>query len=152
MLDRALQRLLHGWFLVSRGMTLGVRGAAIDRDGRVMLIRHTYTPGWHLPGGGVERGEDAGEALRRELREEARLEIGAAPDLHGVFFNRRATRRDHVLVYVVRDFTVLGAKRPDREIAEAAFFPLGALPGGTTPGTRARLDEIAGRVPASPFW
>jgi ADP-ribose pyrophosphatase YjhB (NUDIX family) len=150
--SRLVQRVLHAWFLTSRGLTLGVRGAVIDRDGRVLLIRHTYVAGWHMPGGGVEIGEDALSALARELAEEAEVALAAAPRLHGIFFNGHVSRRDHVLVYVVRDFTLTRPKRPDREIAEAAFFPLGALPEGVTRGTRERLDEIAsGRAPG-PAW
>lgn len=138
---------------MSRGLTLGVRGAAIDGAGRVCLVRHTYAPGWHLPGGGVEPGETALEALRREMAEEAGLALGTGvPRLHGVFFNRRVSRRDHVLVFVVEDFLPAHPKIPDREIAEARFVALDALPDGTTPATRARLAEIAtgGRPP--PDW
>lgn len=147
-----LFRLLHVWFLVSRGLTLGVRGAVIDPSGRVLLIRHTYVKGWHLPGGGVEIGETALDALTRELREEANVELTEVPVLRGIAFNGRASRRDHVLVYEVRGFNQSAPKVPDREIAEATFFPLDALPEGTTDGTRARLDEIARRQPASVRW
>ena len=125
-----LQRLLHRYWRFSRGMTLGVRAAVLDADGRVFLVRHTYVPGWHLPGGGVEAGETALDALRRELAEEARIELAAEPPLYGVYFNAKASRRDHVLLYVVRNFRILGAKTPDREIAEAGFFPVAALGGG----------------------
>lgn len=142
------RRVLHAWFRVSRGLTLGVRGAVIDEEERVLLVRHTYVTGWHLPGGGVETGETALAALTRELAEEAAIEVVGPPTLHGIFFNGHVSRRDHTLVYVVRSFSKRGPKSPDREIAAAAFFPLSALPEGTTRGTRARLHEIlAGRLP-----
>jgi hypothetical protein len=69
-----------------------------------------------------------------------------------VFFNSAVSRRDHVLVYVVRDFTVTAVKQPDREIAEAGFFPLDRLPEGTSPATRRRLDEILGTAPSATTW
>lgn len=147
-----IRRVLHAWFLLSRPMTLGVRGAIFDSEGRVCLIRHTYMQGWQLPGGGVEVGEDALAALKREMREEAEVEITGAPILHGVFLNRHVSRRDHVLVYVVRDFAVLRSKVRDREIAEASFWPLDALPAGTTRGTKARLAEIAGASRPDRHW
>jgi 8-oxo-dGTP pyrophosphatase MutT (NUDIX family) len=149
---RVLRRAAHVYWRFSRGVTLGVRGVVLDEDGRVFLVRHTYTPGWHFPGGGVEVGETALDALHRELSEEARVELTDAPALHGIFLNRRISRRDHVVVYVVRAFRVLEVKRGDREIAEAGFFPVADLPAGITRATRARLDEIlSGRAPP-PVW
>jgi ADP-ribose pyrophosphatase YjhB (NUDIX family) len=140
---------LHRWFLLSRGLTLGVRAAVIDGQDRVLLVRHSFGGGgWQLPGGGVEVGETALEALGRELREEAAVVVTGPPLLHGVFHQTLVSRRDHVLVYAVREFRVLGPKAPDGEIAEAAFFPLANLPESTTRGTRARLAEIAAGSPA----
>ena len=133
-------------------MTLGVRAVVLDGQNRVFLIRHTYVPGWHLPGGGVETGETALEALTRELREEACISFDEPPLLTGVFFNRHISRRDHVLVYVIRHFTVLEVKQPDREIAEAGFFPLDRLPEGTTSATRSRLAEILEGQAPSVHW
>lgn len=147
-----VQRALHLWFRLSRGMTLGVRIALLDDRQRVFLVRHTYVDGWHMPGGGVEVGEDALSAARRELVEEAAAEMTEPPRLHGVFFNGRVSRRDHVVVYVARAFRMLGTKRPDREIAEAGFFALDDLPPATTRATRARLDEIASGRPAATTW
>jgi ADP-ribose pyrophosphatase YjhB (NUDIX family) len=149
---RLLRRAMHAWFLASRGLTLGVRGAVMDGDDRVLLVRHTYVPGWQMPGGGVEIGEDAVSALTRELAEEAEVELASTPQLHGVFLNRHVSRRDHVLVYVVRNFRLLGPKRPDREIAEAGFFPITALPDGVTQGTQARLQEIVSGQAPSAHW
>lgn len=143
---------LHLWFRWSRGLTLGVRAAVLDGAERVCLVQHTYVDGWHLPGGGVEAGETASDALRRELAEEADLEPTGELSLHGVFHSGPIARRDHVLVYVVRNFRVLGQRRPDREIASSAFFALADLPAGTTRGTRARLDEIRTGRPGSARW
>jgi 8-oxo-dGTP pyrophosphatase MutT (NUDIX family) len=151
-LPTLLSRALHAWFLATRGLTLGVRGAVFDPDGNVFLIRHTYVPGWQLPGGGVEIGEEALVALGRELREEAEIELGRPPRLHGIFFNGHVSRRDHVLIYEIRDYRQLRPKQPDREIAEAGFFAPDRLPVETTPGTRARLDEIVHHRPVSPTW
>jgi ADP-ribose pyrophosphatase YjhB (NUDIX family) len=145
-------RLLHAYWRFSRGLTLGVRIVVIDAHQRVFLVRHTYARGWHFPGGGVEPGETALDAARRELAEEGRIEITGEPALHGLFFNRGASRRDHIAVLVVRNFRVIEPKAPDREIAEARFFPLNALPHDLTRGTRERLDEIAGRAPVSAHW
>ena len=150
--SRLLSWGLHTYWRFSRGMTLGVRAVVLDGQNQVFLIRHTYVPGWHLPGGGVETGETALDALTRELREEACIAIDEPPVLAGVFFNRRVSRRDHVLVYVIRNFTVLAEKQPDREIAEAGFFPLDRLPEGTTEATRRRLTEILEGQPLSSTW
>lgn len=100
----------------------------------------------------METGETAFEALRRELLEEACIAIDEPPALRGVFFNTRVSRRDHVLVYVVTHFTILGPKRPDREIAEAGFFPLDRLPEGTTAATRRRLAELTGGTAPAMTW
>jgi ADP-ribose pyrophosphatase YjhB (NUDIX family) len=142
-------RLRERYGLSSRILTLGVRGAVFDEHNRVLLVRHTYVRGWHIPGGGVEIGESPEAALRRELFEEARIRLTGPPLLHGIFFNCDASPRDHVLVYVVRAFSVIGTWRPDREIADARFVPLTELPADTSPSTQRRLDEIAfGHEPA----
>ena len=150
-LERRLRPAIQVWARLTRGTTLGVRALVTDAEGRVLLLEHSYVPGWHLPGGGVEAGETALQALERELQEEAAIRLHGPPQLHGVFFNRRASRRDHVLVYVVRAFS-RGSKKPDREIAESGFFPLERLPEGTTRGTRERLAEVAAGAPPGGLW
>jgi len=149
---RMRSRIAHLSFLMTRPMTLGVRGVVIDRGASVLLVRHGYVSGWHFPGGGVEVGETCLEALERELEEEACVAIRGRPVLHGLFFNERASRRDHVMVYVIREFAMLGERKPDREIAEARFFARSALPEGTTAGTRARLGEIFDSAPPALRW
>jgi ADP-ribose pyrophosphatase YjhB (NUDIX family) len=136
-----IRRFLHLYWRMKRGMTLGVRGVVLRSD-EVMLVRHGYTPGWHLPGGGVEPGETFEEALAKELLEEGNVRIKGKPRLHALFQNRHASSRDHVAVYVVREFDYDGPLAPSWEIQEARFFPLNALPEATTQGARNRIAEI----------
>ena len=150
--ERLKLRLLHWVFLLTRPMSLGVRGIVLDADDHVLLVRHGYVPGWHFPGGGVEAGETCLESLARELEEEARVAIGGPPVLHGLFYNNQTSRRDHIAVYIVRSFQVLGERRPNWEIAEARFFPRLALPQGTTRATRARLAEIFDAAEPAERW
>lgn len=134
-----------------RPLRLGVRALVIEPEARVLLVRHTYVSGWYLPGGGVEAGKSTEAALARELREEAGIELLARPLLHGLFFNPKGSRRDHVACYVVRDFRVTPT-RPNFEIAEARFFSADALPEDTSTATRARLTEVLSNAPASEIW
>jgi ADP-ribose pyrophosphatase YjhB (NUDIX family) len=146
-------RLFHLYFVLRRPMTLGVRGLVHDRASRsVFLIRHTYVPGWHLPGGGVETGETMTEALARELFEEGNIALTASPVLKSLHFNRQASRRDHVGFYLIENFSQTAPKQRDREIAEAGFFPLDRLPEDTTPATLRRIDEVFGNAAVSPYW
>lgn len=149
---RILTRIAHVYFALARGMTMGVRAACFDEAGRVFLVRHSYVPGWHLPGGGVERGETALEAVAKEIREEGNLALGAPPQLLHVYFNKQTSRRDHVLLYRCDGVTQTTPRLKDREIVEAGFFALDALPVATTAATRRRLEEIAGRAAFSDFW
>ena len=112
--ESVFRPLLHSYWRFARGMTLGVRALVVDSAGRILLVQHSYVRGWHLPGGGVEQGETMLQALARELAEEGNIRLGSAPRLHGIFFNRHVSKRDHVAVYVVQDFeqrTVQGKPR-----------------------------------------
>ena len=146
--EPALRRGFHLYWRFARGMTLGVRAVVLDADNRVFLVKHSYVSGWHLPGGGVEVGETFHDALRRELVEEGRIELLGEPALHGVFLNRHVSRRDHVVVYLIRHFRQDRPPQPNREIVASGFFAAGALPAETTQGTRLRIAEVLeGRLP-----
>lgn len=151
-LEPAIQRVLHAYWRFARGMTLGVRAIVIDPRGRVFLVKHSYVTGWHLPGGGVETGETVQTALARELLEEGGITALEPPVLHGIFFNGRVSRRDHVAVFVVRAFRQDGGPRNANEIIDCGFYATDALPPDTTRGTRARLAEVFKGVAISERW
>ncbi|HWX63271.1 NUDIX domain-containing protein [Bradyrhizobium sp.] len=143
-----LRRVFHLYWRFARGMTLGVRGVVLDADNRVFLVKHSYISGWHLPGGGVEVGETFLQALTRELAEEGRIEVVGEAALHGVFLNSHVSRRDHVAVFVVRQFRQDRLPEPNREIIACGFHAVDRLPEGTTNGTRLRIKEVlAGTAP-----
>ncbi|MGL4323590.1 MAG: NUDIX domain-containing protein [Beijerinckiaceae bacterium] len=141
------------WYArLKRGMTLGTRVVAINASGEVFLVKHSYTKGWHLPGGGVEGGETFEEAMRRELVEEANITLQAPAIFHGICLNRKLSRRDHVAVYIAREFSQSAPRKPDWEIIESGFFPVDALPQGTTRGTVARIREVIDGRPCDQYW
>ena len=151
-LERVMRRVAHVYWRHTRGMTLGVRALVIDHENRIFLVKHSYVLGWYLPGGGVEPGETVIDALIRELREEANIGPTAPPMLRGVFLNERVSPRDHVVLFLVRDFRQIAPPTPGYEIVAHGFFALDDLPNDTTAATRARIIEVVGGVPVSEKW
>ena len=150
---KILSNILHLFFGITRPMTIGARCIIHDGAGSVMLVRHTYVSGWHLPGGGVEVGEVIEAALVREIIEECRIEITEKPVLFGVYLNSAVSTRDHVILYISSSWNYkqgLSLKR--LEIAESAMFNLIDLPIDIDPSTRQRLEEWSGITEVSLIW
>ena len=76
------------------------------------------------------------------MMEEGNIEIGSTPDFFSMYFNPRDSDRDHVALYVVRDFTQPSQPQPNAEIVAHGFFSRDQLPQDTTPATRARITEV----------
>lgn len=143
------------WHRVARPLTMGVRALLIDESDpaapRVLLIRHSYVGGWHMPGGGVAKGETLAEAMKREVREEVGLVVEGAVQLLGVCARFRHGASDHVAVFAVRGWS--GVPKADGvEIVEARFFPVDRLPADLSPATGRRLSEFLERRPLAERW
>ncbi|MBO6867995.1 MAG: NUDIX domain-containing protein [Thalassococcus sp.] len=152
LLNRFVRRILHSYFFLTRGLTIGVRAIVRSTDGRFLLVRHTYTAGWHLPGGGVEKGQASETALYNELLQETGLRLLGRPSLHGIYHNDSTSQRDHVIVYVCSVEGEPTKKPSSLEISEVGFFSIDDLPDDTDRGTIARLREISEGIMPARNW
>ncbi len=128
---QALRRFI--WFF-TRPTTLGVHGIALTPQGKIVLVKLSYAPGWRLPGGGRKRGEDAATAMLRELKEEIGLTRHATMDLVTTFEHRPDHRRGQASLFVVRE--VEYRPRWSLEVKDVRAFALDALPADSDNTTR----------------
>lgn len=112
--------VLHRYFLLVRGMTLGVRILVQNSQGEILLVQHSYLPGWHLPGGGVDHYEDVETAARRELYEETGISEITNLQFCGVLHNRAISDRDHVVYFKAQTSQDISIK-PNFEISNVRF-------------------------------
>ena len=123
--------------------TVGVVGLVQDDEGRVLLLHHTYRGNkpWGLPGGGLRAGESLEECLRRELREEANLEIVIDGLLSAAaHYDRKLV--DMIFACRAAPGASLATFKANAEVSRARFFKADELPPDMYSGQR-RLIEIA---------
>ena len=124
--SKILTKFLHLYFRMKRGLTLGARCIIVDSSSRILLVKHSYTDGWYIPGGGVELNEACDDALRREISEECGIFINSFEILE-TKFNTKVSPRDHVVVYFSDDW-YWDNDSSEGEIINSRFFAYDTIP------------------------
>ena len=131
------------WWRLWAPVSIGVRMIVLDATGRVLLVQHAYgDTDWGLPGGGPSRREALADTAVREVREETGVPC-QVNQLLGVYDNFHEGKSDHVALFVGQATAHVEPAPRSPEILRAGYFPLSALPPGTSGGTRRRLAELA---------
>ena len=109
---------------------IDVRGVVLDDRG-LLLVRELGETRWTLPGGWADVGETPRQAVEKEVRQEAGLDVSAVRVLavYDRDFRGRTQWPAHVYKLYVRCDVVGGEPRGDGlETEEAWFFAVDALP------------------------
>lgn len=138
---------------IFRPKSLGVRLMLFNKKGEVLLIKHSYRPGYYFPGGGVNKGELLYEAATRELWEETGLQVKNW-ELFGVYRYFEESKDDTIIV--LASHTIVDErdlKIDELEIIEAGWYHIDALPAGITPHHVLRIQELKeGQFPIIGSW
>ena len=130
--------------------TFGAQALVVKGE-MVLLIKHTYVPGWYTIGGGVEKGESCLQAIIRELEEEVDIKALKDPELFGIYYKAYGRLDHHVAFYICKDFQE-GPGFSKTEVLQKKWFPLSDLPKDLAPSNKTRIEEYLGKRPMSDRW
>jgi ADP-ribose pyrophosphatase YjhB (NUDIX family) len=128
--------------------------AVVRRGEELLLVRRADTGDWAPVTGICDPGEDPGVTARREVLEEARVEVSvdrlasvqALPTMRHVNGDL-ATYLDHTFACT---YLSGSAEVGDDESLEVGWFPLGRLP-AMRPSVRDRVDQVLSGDPVTRF-
>ena len=132
---------LKGWWMVRRPRSFGAHALALTAEGRIILVKLRYAPGWRLPGGGMREGEDPAVAVLRELREEIGLKSHGRVRPACAIEEITSFKRDLASMLIVED-VVYDPPRFSWEIERVSEAPLDDLPDDLSPRTHKWLNAI----------
>jgi 8-oxo-dGTP pyrophosphatase MutT (NUDIX family) len=139
LIDRVLRPLATAAFALlkrrARGRP-GIHAIALTPERRIILVKLRYAPGWRLPGGGRDEGEDATEAALRELTEEIGMTSHRAVE---------QTQSGGDPLLIVRDVRYR-PKRWSWEVEAVREAPLDALPSDLAPVAERWLASLRNRI------
>ena len=137
-LKQFLYKIYRLSWKITQPQTIGVRIFLIKKQ-QILLVKHTYSNQWFLPGGGLKKGETLEQAIRRELAEELGVRIEKL-ELFGAYNNFFEGKKDYIILFKSEDFSLPNKK--DSEIDLFSFFSFEDIPQSTSPGTKRRIAEF----------
>jgi ADP-ribose pyrophosphatase YjhB (NUDIX family) len=131
------------YWKIFKPSTFGVRLLYIHND-KILLVKHSYSNQWYLPGGQVKVNESIEDALKREITEELGVAIPDKLPIFGIYFNAQEGKRDHIILFLLEEQGAGGDTIFPRsiEIRGVKDFPLDNLPDDASPGTKRRVKEF----------
>ena len=133
--------------LIGRRTHSGAEAVIFDRDGRVLLVRHSYgRRGWELPGGGRRSKESLEQAVLREVREELGVEPLTA-ELRAIYYEPGYDQ--HHFAFLCRLPDGVDPKPTSAEIVECAYYPVDALPRPINDFTIQRIKDAQTTKPVA---
>ena len=142
-------RLAHGLlklkWLVRRPRTFGAHALALTPEGRIVLVKLRYAPGWRLPGGGRAADEDPRDAVLRELREEIGMTAHGTVRLAAELEEQADFKRDLASLLIVEDvrYRPRGWSWEIEDIREAT---MDSLPADLSPRAARWLEAVRGKL------
>lgn len=103
--------------------TVSAAAVVVNETNEVLLLNHVLRPfsGWGLPGGFIDHGEQPEEAIRRELKEEAGIELKELK----MYSIRTVNRHVEIIFSALADGD---ARVMSHEIMDLGWFANDALP------------------------
>lgn len=129
----------------------GAMSVVLSSDRRqVLLLRREVFILWDLPGGGIEKGEEAAQAAIRETHEETGYQI-EIDRFVGLYAHQSVYGRGDQLTHAFRGRVVGGKARPfNLESTGLQWFPVTRLPRGLQPLHRQIIADALAED-AAPF-
>jgi 8-oxo-dGTP pyrophosphatase MutT (NUDIX family) len=136
----SLHHLLRATWFLRRPKTFGAHAVALTPEGKLILVKLRYSPGWRLPGGGRAESEPPVDAALRELREEIGLLSHGEPRPVGDFQERPDFKRDTASLVIVRD--VAYRPRWNFEVEAVCETEVDALPADMSQLSRSWIEAV----------
>lgn len=138
---RHLPAKLRRWSVraTNTKFTVTAAGVIFNTTGAVLLLKHRFRvgSGWGIPGGFLQPGEEAADALHRELREEIDLEL---KDVR--LFAVRTFKRQKQIEIVFVAHAVGPSKPKSIEVERAVWFSSDALPDGLPSDQKKLIQSV----------